>query len=497
MNEVELESIVARLRRLGSDDGRYEVKACARELSKDIWESVSAFANTKGGTLILGLDEKAGFEPVGGFELERVRNEFMTGVGDGGKDGVRLANPPQYAIERVELEGHPLLVIEVEELEASGKPCYIIARGIQGGSYKRVDDADIRLSANELYSLSNSAVVTGSDRAAVPGASAGDLDPSIYTQAFAKAQQLMPRSMRGAEDDETRLRRLGFVNADGTVSKAGLLTAGCYPQQFYPKLLVDVAVHVGEGKGQAPECRFVDRTLCVGVLGDIISDAIAAVSKNLRRSSVVSGAGRLDELEIPVEVIREAVANALIHRDYDSRFDGEAVAVDIYDDRVEVVNPGGLWGKSRDELADGRSMCRNPSLMTLMSITPMPLGAGSPAEGNGTGIPLMVGECLRRGLRQPMFYPSLDHFKVVLWRPASGEGAQAAKTVAGLPMGEGVSLTIEEALGAYGELSTREISEKTKLSPNQVRYRLRKLLGSGAVVATASATSRNRRYRLR
>lgn len=390
MNEAELESIVTRLRKLESDDDRYEVKACARELSKDI-----------------------------------------------------------------------------------------------------------RLSSNELYSLSNSAVVTGSDRVAVLGASMDDLDSSVYTQAFAKAQQLMPRSMRGAEDDETRLRRLGFVNSDGTVSKAGLLTAGCYPQQFFPKLLVDVAVHVGEGKGETPECRFADRTLCVGVLGDIISDAVTAVSKNLRRSSVVSGAGRLDELEIPVEVVREAVANALIHRDYDSRFDGETVAVDIYDNRVEVVNPGGLWGKSKDELADGRSMCRNPSLMTLMSITPMPLGAGSPAEGNGTGIPLMVNECLRRGLKQPTFCPSFDHFKVILWRPTLGEEVRAEEKATERPMSDGPALTIEEALGVYGELSTHEIAKLTKLSPSQVRYRLRKLLDSSTVVATATTTSRNRKYRLK
>lgn len=65
-----------------------------------------------------------------------------------------------------------------------------------------------------------------------------------------------------------------------------------------------------------------------------------------------------------LKFLREAIANALIHRDYDSRFEGEAISIDIYEDRVEVVNPGGLWGgKSRANLADGRSCCRNATLM--------------------------------------------------------------------------------------------------------------------------------------
>lgn len=115
----------------------------------------------------------------------------------------------------------------------------------------------------------------------------------------------------------------------------------------------------------------------------MIGDAVGAVAKNLRRRSVVDGVGRTDELEIPEVVLRETVANALLHRSYNERFDGEAVAVDIFEDRVEVINPGGLWGKSKDDLADGRSCCRNATLMRLLSLAPLPDGSGSPAEGSG------------------------------------------------------------------------------------------------------------------
>ena len=88
---------------------------------------------------------------------------------------------------------------------------------------------------------------------------------------------------------------------------------------------------------------------------------------------------KIDELEIPEVVLRETVTNALLHRSYNDRFDGEAVAVDIFDDRVEVINPGGLWGKSRADLADGRSCCRNATIMRLMSLVPLPSAVGSPS----------------------------------------------------------------------------------------------------------------------
>lgn len=190
------------------------------------------------------------------------------------------------------------------------------------------------------------------------------------------------------------------------------------PSSFYPRLVVDVAVHAGTEKGASGALRFRDRIICEGTLGEMVVDAVAATAKNLRRRSVVVGAGRIDELEIPEEVIREAVANALIHRDYSPRYDGQAVSVDIFDDRIEILNPGGLYGtKTQLNLADGSSCCRNATLMRLMSLVPLPDGAGSPAEGNGSGIPMMLRECRERRLPEPEFCPLLDSFKVILYRP--------------------------------------------------------------------------------
>ncbi len=70
MEETEIRQLIERLRTLGRDDSQCEVKTCENELSKDVWESVSAFANTRGGILLLGLSEKNGFLPVPSFKIE-------------------------------------------------------------------------------------------------------------------------------------------------------------------------------------------------------------------------------------------------------------------------------------------------------------------------------------------------------------------------------------------------------------------------------------------
>ncbi len=164
--------------------------------------------------------------------------------------------------------------------------------------------------------------------------------------------------------------------------------------------------------------------------------------------------------------------------------------MDIFDDRVEVVNPGGLCGsKTRENLADGLSCCRNATLMKLMSLVPLPTSVGSLAEGNGSGVPMMIRECEKRGIPAPEFKPGLDSFKLIFMRVSYD----------GLPF-ESVATRSEQGvldvLGERGELSVRELAKELDLSVSQVRYRLRSLLSEGRIVSTAPATSRDRKYRL-
>lgn len=463
----QLATAIDAMRRHGSDDERYEAKTCGRKLSSDVWESVSAFANTRGGVLVLGLSEPHGFVLDSEFDAQRTLGQFMSGIGDGGKDGVKLANPPRYEAEFIDFEDGQLLVVEVFENELAQKPCYIEARGVRSGSFKRVCDKDVLLSATELFELQNAMVRSGADRK--PVARPEDLDDDLVADLLQRRRQ--SRALRGAQDREEKLRRLGVVDADGAVTMAGLLVLGSYPQQYYPKLIVDVAVFPDNEKGAPGAVRFVDRARCDGGVVEMIDTAVGAVARNLRSVSIVSGTGRRDELEIPREVLREAIANAIVHREYDDRFIGQSVSVDVYPNRIEISNPGGLWGtRTRDNLAAGVSECRNDLLMSLIDGVPLSDDDTKVAEGNGTGIPFMIRELRSRALESPEFRVGLDRVVLCLGR----HGAEIVEHRAWLATmtGEAVEKNAEALmllLREHASVSVREAHKALGIDSDDVR----------------------------
>lgn len=412
---IDLEQTIKRLRKQNTDNALVEVKACSEGLSKDVWDTVSAFANTQGGTLVLGLSEADGFVPTEHFDLNRVKDQFLSGCSRSNAHEAKVEPIPFYDIERREFEEKPLLVINIAELDLAQKPCFVKSKGKNGGSFKRVDDADERLTATEVYELENATVLSSADRGVVEEAMFSDLDTEMVDLLLDRQKD--SKALRGTTTREEGLFRLNVLNKAGEVRLAGLLALGSYPQQFYPKLCIDVAAHPGTSKAEAGAPRFLDRQLCEGYLGEAIDDAIAATLNNLRTYSYVEGTTRRDEPEIPVEVFREAVVNAAVHREYSAPFYGQAVTIDIYSDRVEITNPGGLWGgKTLKNLDDGQSRCRNATLLKLLSVLSYPDGRGSFAEGQGSGIGLMVREMKSRALGAPEFKAGLDYFTVILPR---------------------------------------------------------------------------------
>ena len=100
--DPEIGEVLERLRRQGNDDDQFEAKSCTHDLGGSVWESVSAFANTRGGTLLLGINEDEGFTPQPGFDSRRIIAQFIEGIGDGSPQGVKLTNPPEYVITHCE-----------------------------------------------------------------------------------------------------------------------------------------------------------------------------------------------------------------------------------------------------------------------------------------------------------------------------------------------------------------------------------------------------------
>ncbi len=407
-------ALVARLREFGCDDENTEVKACAGGLGKSVWDSVSAFANTNGGHLLLGLEETSGFLPASGFDSQRVIDQLVTGLGDGGQPSV-LENVPTYDVRRSSVDGSPVVLVKIDENAPGQKPCFVKAKGVAGGAFKRKADKDIRLSPTEIFEFQHTLEVNPVERRVAQGAGLEDLDREVIDRLLAR--KTASKALRGATEIPQQLARLNITNGQGQVLLSGLLATGMYPQQFFPRLFVDVAVHPGVEKSEpGSSARFLDRVRCEGNVVDMIDEAVGVIARNLRSYSTVEGVARREELEIPREVLREAVANALVHRQYHDLFCGEPVTVDVYPDRVVVANPGGLWGgKTVDNLADGTSRCRNQALIQLLVDLP---GADATfrVEGQGGGVPLMINEMRARALSVPIFRVDPDRVSVTLRR---------------------------------------------------------------------------------
>lgn len=481
--EEPLVQAIERLRAQHNDDADYEAKSCATTLSKSVWESVSAFANTDGGTLLLGVDENKNFTVPPQFDADKTINQFVDGMGDGSKDGAKVVSPPPYSIHRDTLDGAQMVSVQVHENDAAHKPCYVKSKSVSTGSYKRQDDKDILLSPTELFEMQNVYKPSEADRAPITDADRGDLDDATVAAIIDAHRDT--KALRGAHSEMQQLERLNILDKKGHVRLAGVLIAGAYPQQFFPRLYVDVAVHPGINKSQDGEVRFLDRVQCDGRLQEMVDDAVKAVLRNLRTYSLIEGTGRRDVPEIPTTVLREAIANAVAHREYDALFRNDPVNIDIYSNRVEISSPGGLWGgKTLQNLANGVSRCRNATLMQLLQKTPLIRGDndGPAVEGQGSGIQFMINRMKELSLAQPDFQPTFDRFRVILYRGGAelAMNQQWVRSHVGHDL-PGRESSVLHTVRALGRTSVHDIRDRLGYDSDDIRAMLATLVEAGLI----------------
>jgi ATP-dependent DNA helicase RecG len=433
MVAVELAEIVADLRAVGVEFEDVEVKRASGGVPQSLPETMSAFANTRGGIIILGLDERAGFAAVGVSDPAAVRDEVA------GAARSKLTPALAPSIEVVPFEGAALVVVEIEALPLSQRPCYVTTRGVYNGSFVRVGDGDQRLTPYEIDRLRENAGQPRWDEEPVSQATEQDLDQGAVRRLIAAAHRNSPQAFAGLDDRES-LVRLGVLLPDDdsvTPSLAGLLSVGSYPQQFFPQLMVSLAVYPNDDPGEPGPggIRFLDSAAVGGNVPTMVNDAVQAVLRNLRRASRIVGVGREDQWEIGPEVIREAIVNALMHRDYSPQSRGTQIQVELFPDRLTVTSPGGLFGNVRLEtLGESRaSTSRNARLAALLQEAGDPFTGRPVAENRGSGIGLMISQVRRDTGVVPVFTANLDFFRVTIPRssPVTPEFRDWAARVSG------------------------------------------------------------------
>jgi len=413
---MNLAEIVAGLRVAGAEFEDVEAKRATGGVPESLASTLAAFANARGGIVILGLDERQGFAAVGVPDAAATRNAVVSTARE------KLTPPLAPSVEITPFEGVNLVVAEVEPLPPAQRPCYVTTKGLYGGAYIRVGDGDQRLTPYEIDRLRENAGQPRWDEEAVLQATVQDLNRNSFSRLIENARRRSPRVF-GSSDEVDVLAMLGvLVRHEGVLvpSLAGLLSVGRYPQQFFPQLMVSVAVypHVERGRGGPGGIRFLDSAALGGAIPDMVVDTLQVVQRNLRVVSRVIGASRLDQWEIEPEVIREAIVNALMHRDYSPQARGTQVQVDVFPDRVEVSSPGGLFGNVRLEgLGEsGTSSSRNPGLAALLQEAGDPVTGRPVAENRGSGVSMMIDRVRQDIGVVPLFTANLDEFRVAIPR---------------------------------------------------------------------------------
>lgn len=412
MDSRSLVELVRTLRRRGTDLPSVEVKACSVALPRSVRETLSAFSNDHGGVLILGLAEAGGFTPVAGFDAGRMRDNLSSTCSD------EMEPPVRAEIEIEDFEGHQVVIATVPEMDPVSKPCYVKSRGLNGGSFTRGGDGDRALTGYEIFLLHSNRGQPRDDHQVIPDADVTSLDADAVSRLLRRVRSRDPRPF-ATVDDETALVRLGVLRetADGRrATLAGLLTLGQWPQQYVPQLFVSFIAVPATSKDAVPEDapRFSDNATIRGTIPQMIEETVTVILRNARTAGRVSGLGREDVGDYPVEALREAVTNALGHRDYSTMAAGAQVQVELYLDRLVVRNPGGLFGAvTPDDLGqEGVSSSRNGYLMNLLADVYLPGTDQVVADNRGSGIPDMLARLRRANMTLPTFDSKLTRFTV-------------------------------------------------------------------------------------
>lgn len=485
-----LDASIATMRKVGNDTQRCEVKEAGGGFPKSTLETLSAFSNGSGGYLILGLSEKNNFEPVDNFDPRSMQDALISAC-----NAMTPAVRPETAI--LEVEGAPVLCAYIHEMLPRDKPCYITARGAFNGSFIRVGDGDRRLTGYEIDRLLEEHHQPRHDDEIVPEAMLEDLDGDLLDGFLKRQRELHPRVL-GTKSDEDILLDLHVVRrdeSDGILrpTLAGLMALGVFPQKFFPRLNVSFTAYAGTTKADyaSDGRRYLDSQNIIGSIPYMVEDTLNALVRNMRMGAQMNGAFRRDVPDYPLPAAREAIANALMHRDYSPESQGSQVQVNLYSDRLEILNPGGLYGNVTVETLgqSGVSSARNQFLSNILVTTAYPRG-GYVVENLGTGYQMMEEELKAASMLPPIARNSTSNFCLIM------RGERKKESKGGSTRGQDIDSLILTHIQQNGSTSARELSESMGLARSTMSNHLAKLVKEGMIEPTEPSRSPKQRYRL-
>jgi ATP-dependent DNA helicase RecG len=422
-----------------------------RSVNTDLSKELVAFSNSSGGRIFIGIED------------------------NGSLPGVTIDNALKSKVEMMARDCDPSVVISTEAInnvliihvpEGKNKPYRCT-----GGFYLRNGASSVKLSTGEIR-----------DFFAAEGKVHFDEMPSSLRYADLNST-LVKRfiELSGIDktiDGEGLLLNMGVLDKGiaAHVNNTGLLFFHGQPIQYIPQSAVTCVVYKGKVKVDVID----KKTFELDLIGNI-DEAMAFLKRHLNLSYEIKSKRRVEKLELPEVALREAIVNAVAHRDYFEK--GATVMVEVFDDRVEISNPGGLPKGLKAEDFGRRTLARNPLIASL-------LHRAGYIEKLGTGVPRIKQAMIDEGLARPEFHFG-NFFSVMLKRVA----VQAALTSFDVNTErERRFLYLLQQLKSSGSVEIGKSARKFKVTERSIRKDLLFLEEKGWI-KTAGTTS-NRVYQL-
>lgn len=397
-------ALIDEIRYLGSELDDVETKTAQGGLPERIYRPLSALSNHRdGGVIIFGVDESQQFAVVGVPDVACLQADLSSVASE-------MRPPLRLTFNVCQIEGETVVAVTVPECPPSQKPCYWERAGLEDGSYVRVGNTNRHMTQNEIRRLWLSQR-DDVDADVVEKATLDDLDWQRVEAYRVAVIQRRPDSAAAGQSPEDLLLGAGCLIRDGTTLRptlAGQLLFGQNPQFYFPRFIITVTQYSGtDVSDEIIHGRpYLYDTEADGPIPGMIDRAERAVLSLIKRRAYFDGLTRREVPEYPEFAIREAIRNAVSHRDYTAH--GTAIDVRLFADRLEVRNSGGLFGDVTVETLDqAPPSTRNPRIMRVLQ----DLGY---VEQRGTGIRRMIGEMREANLEPPQFKDAGAYFVVTL-----------------------------------------------------------------------------------
>ncbi len=356
---------------------------------QQIAETLIAFANSEGGTIVLGVHDNG---TIGEMLMEEEAEGAL-------RAALSICRPPVLT-EWIEQQT-PAGAIVLLRVERSSE-LHTLA---DGRALVRTSGENRPLTGGELQVLTANKSISDFETDPVPGAKREDLDDLVIEEYLEKRQQRSPRG--NPLPKNTLLQQINAITENGTPTVTGMLLFGKEPQLYLPQSRA-IFVKFADTQPRGPEGSFGygRREEIGGSLARIIERAWRVIWEEMDKQAIVKGLQREEQVEYPPFAVREALVNAVCHRDYKLR--GSSIEIRMYTDRMEIISPGGLPAYiTVDNIVD-EHYSRNPRLVNG-------LYQWGYIEELGLGIDRMIEDMVAAGHPPPEFDAKSHRFTVKLY----------------------------------------------------------------------------------